>query len=100
MIENAWIDASVTQALALMNGDIFDDLTSEKSLLSQTLKDAITPSEKAKLLWLTVLGRSPTEEEKGIVTELFNKMPDSRRRDGWKEVFWSILNGREFMFIQ
>jgi hypothetical protein len=64
------------------------------------LKDAITPTEKAKLLWLTSLGRSPTDDEKKIVTEIFSKLPESRRSKGWQEIFWSILNGREFIFIQ
>jgi hypothetical protein len=100
VIENAWIDASVPQALSLMNGQIFDDLVSDKSVLAKTLKDAITPTEKAKLLWLTSLGRSPTDDEKKIVTEIFSKLPESRRSKGWQEIFWSILNGREFIFIQ
>jgi hypothetical protein len=100
VIENAWIDASVTQALALMNGDLFDELTSDKSMLAHSIKDAITPTEKARILWSMCLGRSPTDKEKAMVTEVFNKLPESRRKDGWKEIFWSMLNGREFMFVQ
>jgi predicted nucleic acid-binding Zn-ribbon protein len=100
VIENAWIDASVTQALALMNGDIYDELTSEKSMLYQALKDAVTPTEKAKILWNSVLNRDPSDQEKAMVVEFFNKMSESRKASGWKELFWCLLNGREFIFVQ
>jgi hypothetical protein len=100
VIENSWIDASVTQALTLMNGPLFDELTSGKSMLAKALNDAITPTERANLLWGICLGRSPNEKEKAIVAEVYQKTPQSRRADAWKEIFWSILNGREFIFVQ
>jgi hypothetical protein len=100
VIENAWIDASVTQALALMNGPLFEELTSSKSMLAKALNDAITPGERANLLWTICLGRMPTDKEKAIVAEVYEKTPQGSRQNAWKEVFWSILNGREFMFIQ
>ncbi len=100
VIENAWIDASVTQALSLMNSDLYEKLTSDKSQLSKALSNAITPSERATLLWTTCMGRKPTEKEQAIVAEFYKKLPAGRQGDGWKELFWSVLNGREFMFIQ
>ena len=96
VIENSWIDASVIQALALMNGEIFEELTSAKSQLTKGVECALTPTEKATKLWLTVLGRSPTDNEKQMVTEA----TAGKGKDSWKDLFWALLNGREFIFIQ
>lgn len=96
VIENSWNDASVTQALSLMNGEIFEQLTGSKSQLSKSLEYALTPTEKATKLWMTVLNRTPTEEEKKMVTEV----TAGKGKDSWKDVFWALLNGREFLFIQ
>ncbi len=96
VIENSWNDASVTQALTLMNGAIFEDLTGNKSQLYKTLEFALTPSEKATKLWLTVLGRNPTEAEKQLVADATK----GKGKDSWKDVFWALINGREFIFIQ
>ena len=96
VIENSWNDASVTQALSLMNGEIFEDLTGKNSQLAKSLEFALTPTEKATKLWLTVLGRTPTAEEKKMVTEA----TEGKGKDSWKDVFWALLNGREFIFIQ
>ncbi len=95
VIENSWNDASVTQALSLMNGKIFEELTSQKSILAKTMEYALTPTEKARNLWLAVLGRMPSAEEQKLVTEFSGKSKDS-----WKDIFWALLNGREFLFIQ
>ena len=96
VIENSWNDASVTQALSLMNGEIFEELTSAKSQLTKAVEFALTPTEKASKLWLTVLGRTPTDEEKKLVTEA----TQGKGKDSWKDLFWALLNGREFIFIQ
>ncbi len=96
VIENSWSDASVIQALALMNGEVFEDLTGDKSMLAKTLEFALTPTEKATKLWLTVLGRNPTDAEKQMVTAATK----GKGKDSWKDVFWALLNGREFIFVQ
>jgi hypothetical protein len=96
VIENSWNDASVIQALALMNGEVFEDLTGSKSMLAKTLEFALTPSEKATKLWVTVLGRNPTDAEKQMVADATK----NKGKDSWKDVFWALLNGREFIFIQ
>lgn len=84
----------------LMNGDLFEDLTSDKSMLAKALNSAITPNERANMLWSICLGRAPNEKEKAIVAEVYNKTPSGRKAEAWKEIFWSVLNGREFMFVQ
>ena len=96
VIENSWNDASVIQALSLMNGEIFEELTGSTSQLTKAVEFALTPTEKATKLWLTVLGRNPTEKEKQMVTEATS----GKGKDSWKDLFWALLNGREFIFIQ
>lgn len=96
VIENSWIDASVTQALMLMNGQIFDDLTSDKSQLAKAMQYALSVNEKATNLWMTVLNRTPSDAEKKLVAET----TQGKGAHAWKDVFWALLNGREFIFIQ
>jgi hypothetical protein len=79
-----------------MNGEIFEQLTGPKSQLSKALEYALTPTEKATKLWMTVLNRNPTDEEKKMVAE----STAGKGKDAWKDVFWALLNGREFLFVQ
>jgi hypothetical protein len=63
VIENANQDASVPQALTLLNGIIYGAVFSPLSPLSKNLSRAQSEQDKVKVLFLSLLNREPTGEE-------------------------------------
>ncbi|MEM7144774.1 MAG: DUF1549 domain-containing protein [Verrucomicrobiota bacterium] len=95
-IENASDDASVPQALALMNGNTLRDLMQKYSVLSRNIAKAASPGQRVEALYLSVLGRYPTEAEQGLLLEEM----EWRGEEFYGDVLFALLNSQEFMFVQ
>ncbi|HEY1084319.1 MAG TPA: DUF1549 domain-containing protein, partial [Prosthecobacter sp.] len=65
-IENANLEASVPQALALMNGQLMPQILHRYSQLMLTMNKAQYPDDKVEALYLAVLSRKPTAREKEV----------------------------------
>ena len=63
IIENSIRQASVPQALTLLNGIIYGAVFSPQSPLSKNLSRVNSEEEKIKVLFLSLLNREPTKEE-------------------------------------
>ncbi len=63
IIENSSSQASVPQALTLLNGKIYQAVFSPESPLSKNLSKSDTSTEKVRTLFLSLLSREPTQEE-------------------------------------
>jgi hypothetical protein len=96
VIENASGEATVSQALNLMNGPVFNVVMGEKSQLMQRFSGASNDEGRMNAIFMTLYGRKPNETEKAIVAEAVAE----KGKDGWKNVIWALLNSREFVFIQ
>ncbi|MEO0445525.1 MAG: DUF1549 domain-containing protein, partial [Verrucomicrobiota bacterium] len=96
LVENANDQASITQALALLNGPINNALLHGYSLLSRELREDSLPVERLETIYLTMLSRKPTKEEKAILLPLLREQGS----DGLREAIWAILNTRQFLFVQ
>ncbi|NNE93903.1 MAG: DUF1549 domain-containing protein [Verrucomicrobiales bacterium] len=88
VIENASHDASVPQALELLNGPIVDSLANPNSVLRQALENSESPDEKIETLFLAVFSRRPTERERNT----FEGEPV-------ENVVWVLLNSQQFRFL-
>lgn len=86
---------SVPQVLMMMNGQAQEMLTSPDSLIFRTMEKVKSPSEKVESLFLSVLSRRPTMQEKEIAKRTL-AMGD----DGYANMIWALINTREFIFIQ
>ncbi len=96
VIENSSHEASVSQALNLMNGPLFGKLTQENTILMQRFRGAKDDEGRANALWQSIFGRKPTDTERAIVAATLAE----KKQDGWKDIIWALLNSREFVFIQ
>ena len=63
VIENANREASVPQALTLLNGIIYKEVYRANSPLTKNVVEAQTPKEKVRVLFLSILNREPSVEE-------------------------------------
>jgi len=94
-IENANNDASVPQALAMMNGSLLPQILSSYSQLTLTVNKAQYPDDKVEAAYMTLLSRKPTVTEK----ETWLKAQDSGLST-MEDLIFSLLNTQQFIFIQ
>ncbi len=96
LIQNASDDASVPQALSLLNGPASEVLNNPLSKLSQDLKKAATPQQKMDLIYLAFLSRLPTSNERAVLNQVITERGDKAVDD----VTHAVLTGSQFLFIQ
>lgn len=94
-IENANNEASVPQALALMNGQLLPQILSKYSQLMLTLSKAPYPDDKVDAAYMSLLSRKPTAKEKAT----WLKAQDSGLTTS-EDLIFSLLNTQQFIFIQ
>lgn len=97
LIENSSHDASITQALTLLNGSVINAVSHPCSVLSRDLRGKNFP-DRLDTVYMTVLSRHPTAEERGIFREMRDANPDVPLRE--ISLVWALLNTRQFFFIQ
>ncbi|MDP1587399.1 MAG: DUF1553 domain-containing protein, partial [Prosthecobacter sp.] len=91
-VENANHDASVPQALILMNGQMTTHILNPWSQLKLAVKQARYPDEKLAAAYLALFSRPPTAEEKSR----WNATGSSDIDD----LIYALINTRQFIFIQ
>jgi hypothetical protein len=94
-IENANNEASVPQALAMMNGSLLPQLLDRFSQLMLTIRKAQYPDDKVEAAYMTILSRKPTANEKAA----WLKAQDNGLQD-IQDLVFSLLNTQQFIFIQ
>lgn len=96
LIENANHDASVTQALAMLNGPTLSSVTSKYSVLMRDMRGEKF-EDRLDTIYLTMLSRLPTDGERQVFREAWAADPESGTVTG---MVWTVLNTRQFLFIQ
>ncbi len=95
-IENANPDATIPQALLLLNGPVLDALNSTDAALQKQLATASSAGDKIRLLYQTLLSREPSEQEKEVLREVLRERGESAIAD----VTHALLLGAEFIFVR
>ena len=91
-------DPSVAQALYLINDqDVLGKLDDRQGRLPRLLKSNRDDRELIVELYLAALSRYPTDDELKLHQEYISAAP--ARADGMKDVLWTLMNVREFLFI-
>jgi len=98
LVENSNDEASVGQALMLLNGRVFSQLVNPYTVISRTMKRAGDKGPDAIIdsVYLTLMSRKATEEEKALLRPVVDKGTNTARGD----LLWTVLNTRQFFFIQ
>lgn len=96
LIENANDQASITQALALLNGSVSNVLMAQYSLMTRNLRADKSPNEKLDTVYLSMMSRFPTAEERQLLLPIVQEDGVA----GAYRVMWTLFNTRQFLFIQ
>ena len=88
---------NLSQALHLINGDTIQKKISKGRVIQQMMKAKMSNQEIIKDLFLRCLSRSPTELELEKLTAELD-LSDNRKQM-LHDIFWALLNSREFLFL-
>jgi tetratricopeptide (TPR) repeat protein len=87
---------SVPQVLFMFNGQISHMLLEKNSTIYNTIARKKTVKDGVEAVFLTILARAPTEEEMAAAIKEVKVGGPA----GYGNVVWSLINTREFLFIQ
>ena len=96
LVENANEDATVGQALMVLNGKTFTNLMNPYTMISRSLRKAETPDEVTDRIYLSLFSRQPTAAERDLLKPVIGKNSVAGKGDA----LWVALNTRQFYFIQ
>ncbi|OYW30898.1 MAG: hypothetical protein B7Z47_02765, partial [Chthoniobacter sp. 12-60-6] len=96
LIQNASDEASVPQALTLLNGPAADVINNPASKLNQAIAQADTPAKKINTLYQAMLSRAPTAEEQAVLNTVIQERGDKAVAD----VTHALVTGSQFLFVQ
>ncbi|HTN02723.1 MAG TPA: DUF1549 and DUF1553 domain-containing protein, partial [Planctomycetaceae bacterium] len=90
------MEPTLSQALHLLNGDTSNNKIQQGGLIAQWLKDKVPPEEILDRLYVRCLSRKPLPEELAALKPLIAEGNDQRK--SLEDIFWAVLNSREFLF--
>lgn len=96
LVQNSNSDASVGQALMLLNGKTFTQLQNPYTMISRALRRSDSAEQTIDTIYLSLFSRKATAEEKALLTPVVG----TNGAVGKGDALWAALNTRQFYFIQ
>jgi hypothetical protein len=90
------VGPTLSQALHMLNGDTVDGKIAAGGVVQKLIKANMTPREIAAELYLRCFGRGPTEQEFGRLEEHWGVTEEQPKV--FADIFWALMNAKEFMF--
>ncbi len=90
------MEPTLSQALHLLNGDTVNAKIRQGGLIPKLIANRKYPEERLMELYVRCLSRKPSREELDKLLPLFGE--GSNQTQSLEDVFWALLNSREFLF--
>lgn len=90
------MEPTLSQALHLMNGATTQQKMQSGGVLKSLQDQKLQPMEIVDRLYVTCLTRHPTPEEIEHLKPLVSE--ENQRQQGLEDIYWALLNSREFLF--
>jgi hypothetical protein len=90
------MEPNLGQALHLINGENVHAKVKNGGVVKRLLDEGMTPQQAVSELYLRCLSRPPTDEESKAIDEQL--AASNEPRGALEDVFWALLNSREFIF--
>ena len=89
-------EPTLSQALHLLNGDTVQNKIREGGVIERLLAEKKGPEEIVRTLYVRCLSREPAADEFEKLKKLIEGQP--KPAEALEDIFWSLLNSREFCF--
>jgi hypothetical protein len=90
------VDPNLSQALHLLNGTTVQEKIEEGGVVKSLLKQNQSPEKIIENLYLRCFSRPPTDQESSRLNGFLKDCADPQPI--LEDVFWSLLNSKEFVF--
>ena len=90
------VEPNLSQALHMLNGDTLQSKIGQGNLVGRLLAEKVSPEQIAEELYIRCLTRRPTDKEKNGLSIIFAEIDDKKLV--LEDLFWALLNAREFVF--
>jgi len=91
------IDPNLSQALHLLNGSTVNNKVSRAQWLQEMIKAKKSPDEVVTEIYWRALSRPPSDAERAKLKEFFSDDP-KELTNAYYDIFWAVMNSKEFMF--
>ena len=89
-------EPTLSQALHMLNGNTIQGKIQAGGLVAKWLKEGQTPPQVIERLYIRSLSRKPLPEEMDRLMAVVGQAENPQA--GLEDVFWAVLNSREFIF--
>jgi hypothetical protein len=89
-------EPTLSQALHMLNGSTIQGKIQAGGLVAKWLKEGQTPPQVIERLYIRALSRKPQPEEMDRLMAVVGQAQNPQA--GLEDVFWAVLNSREFIF--
>lgn len=90
------MEPNLSQALHLLNGDTSNTKIAQGQLVPTRLKEGKTPADIITEMYVRCFTRRPTEKELANLVAIVAEQQNPQ--EALEDIFWSLLNSREFLF--
>jgi hypothetical protein len=96
------LEPNLSQALHLINGNSIHQRIIQGKLIPKLMAEKKMNHEIIQYFYLSALSRKPTTREMSKLLEVFESIGEkdrhTKRRQLLEDIFWAILNSKEFIF--
>ncbi len=92
------MEPTLSQALHLLNGDTVNAKIKQGGMIQKLMKTKKLPEERLIDLYIRCLARKPTKKEIDKLLPTLLKAQAADQAQALDDLFWALLNSREFLF--
>jgi hypothetical protein len=90
------LEPTLSQSLHLLNGGTVEPKIAQGNLVGKMLQEKKAPAQVIEDVYIRCLSRSPKPDELKGLLALVDAAQD--KKQALEDVFWAVMNSREFMF--
>ena len=91
------MEPNLSQALHLLNGETGNTKIKQGNVVGKLIDQGLETKQVIENLYIRCLARLPTDKEMQTINGVLEAEKD-KKKDILEDVFWSLLNSREFLF--